>query len=115
MVYKNIKRLGARQLKARRRRLAHTLADAEGALQGSVVTQGRRCGKEGCRCALGELHGPYVYLALRRGRGESRMLYVPTDLADAVRDKVGLTARMEAALKEISDINLELLARRKLE
>ena len=77
--------------------------------------QERRCGKEGCRCMQGQLHGPYVYLTVARGRGGGRLLYVPGDLADAVRDKVELTARIEAALAEISDINLELLARRQLD
>src|ERR687898_196451 len=46
-----------RQLRARRRRLARSLPDAEGLIAGSVVEQGRRCGKEGCRCATGEAHG----------------------------------------------------------
>ena len=42
-----------RQLRARRRRLARSMPDVEGLISGSVVEQGRRCGKEGCRCASG--------------------------------------------------------------
>jgi hypothetical protein len=34
-----------------------------------------RCGKEGCRCARGELHGPYVYRYWREG-GKMRSAYV---------------------------------------
>lgn len=34
-----------------------------------------RCGKAGCRCAAGELHGPYHYLFWREGRGLKK-LYV---------------------------------------
>src|SRR5438067_4165830 len=103
--------LTVRQLKARRRRLARGMPDLEAVLQGSVLSQGRRCGKEGCRCARGELHGPYVYLSLGRGRAESRLVYVPSTLADEVRRRVELTAAAEAALEEISSINLELLRR----
>lgn len=106
--------LSVRQLKARRRRLARGLPDLEAVLRGSVVSQGRRCGKQGCRCARGELHGPYVYLALGRGRADSRLVYVPSSLAEEVRQRVQLTATADAALEEISSINLELLRRREL-
>ena len=102
-------------LRRRRRRLARTLQDPEATLQGALVTQGRRCGKTGCRCTQGELHGPYVYVALRRSRGGSRLLYVPEELREVVRQKIAMTERVGAALEAISAINLELLARRALE
>ena len=115
MVNKNeLAQLTSRQLRARRRRLVRGLPDLEAILRGSLVSQGRRCGKEGCRCTHGELHGPYVYLSLGRGQGVSRLLYVPSSLAEEVRRRVELTAAAEAALEEISAINLELLRRREL-
>jgi hypothetical protein len=107
--------LSVARLRARRRRLARGLGSPEATLFGSLLIQGRKCGKEGCRCAAGELHGPYVYVALRKPRGRSGLLYVPAELADAVRKCVELTAQMQAALAEISEINLELLRRRKLD
>jgi hypothetical protein len=103
-----------RQLKARRRRLARGMPDLESVLQGSVLSQRRRCGKQGCRCTQGELHGPYVYLSLGRGRGDARLVYVPLSLADEVKRRVELTDAAEAALADISAINLELLRRREL-
>jgi hypothetical protein len=103
------------QLRARRRRLSRSLGNPETTLFGSLLTQGRKCGKEGCRCAAGELHGPYVYVTLRKPRGRGGLLYVPAELADAVRDRIELTAQMQAVLEEISEINLELLSRRKLD
>lgn len=75
--------------------------------------QGRRCGRAGCRCARGELHGPYLYLAVY-GEGSGRSIYVPGALADTVGVLVETTARRDAALAEISQINLELLRRRAL-
>ena len=117
MAYKiaNLSKLTVRQLKTRRRSLARAVVNPQSALRGSLVMQERRCGKEGCRCTHGELHGPYVYLTVTRQRTSGRLVYIPAELADAVRDKVELTGRMEAALAEISDINLELLARRELD
>ena len=106
--------LSLRQLRARRRRLAEALADPGVSLKGSLVSQMRRCGKEGCRCAQGELHGPYVYLSISRG-SDRRLLYVPAELADVVRHHVSLTELIEATLAAISTINLELLARRQLD
>ena len=61
----------------------------------------------------GELHGPYIYVSVRTGEG-SRLLYVPADAVDAVTRRVQATGRLDAALAEISAINLELLARGEL-
>jgi uncharacterized protein DUF6788 len=105
--------LSVRQLRARRTRLAKRLPDVERTLRGSLQTQSRRCGKEGCRCATGELHGPYVYLSMRSGGG-TRLLYIAADLAEEVKQRVEMTSRLERALAEISAINLELLARGEL-
>jgi len=106
--------LSVRQLRARRRHLAAALADPQASLEGSLVSQMRRCGKEGCRCAQGELHGPYVYLSISRG-ADRRLVYIPANLAEAVRRHIALTEQIEATLAAISSINLELLARRQLD
>jgi len=100
-----------RQLRARRRRLARSLPDVEGVIAGSVVDQGRRCGKEGCRCASGELHGPYTYVVLARAGGRARTVYVPAAAAEAVRQGAAVSAQVREALEEISAINIELLSR----
>src|SRR6266536_3033084 len=98
----DLTQLSVRQLRTRRRRLAAGLPDVEALLRGSLIDQGRRCGKEGCRCTQGQLHGPYTYLATSRARGRSRLLYVPAAL-------------LEAVLAQIAAINAELLARRELD
>jgi hypothetical protein len=103
-----------RQLRARRRRLAAAAAERpELTLPGALVRQGRRCSSGGCRCRRGELHGPYLYLALYSG-GRNRTLYVPAALEAVVAEHVGVTHRNEAALAEIARINVELLRRRAL-
>ena len=106
--------LSVPELQRRRRRAAVVLTDPEAALHGTLVTQGRRCGKAACRCTQGELHGPYVYVALARPRGGSRLLYVPEEFRELVQQKIAITERIVAALEAISEINLELLARRAL-
>jgi len=103
-----------RALRARRRRLAASLPDVEGLIAGSVVSQGRRCGKEGCRCSRGELHGPYTYVVLPRIEGRTRTVYVPAEAAEAVRAGAAVSVSVRAALEEISALNIELLARGEL-
>jgi hypothetical protein len=102
--------LSLRQLRERRRRIVGRIPDLAEVIAGSLQEQRRRCGKEGCRCARGELHGPYLYLSLRVG-GRTRMFYVPAELAEKVRGAVRTNAAVESALAEISAINLELLKR----
>jgi hypothetical protein len=109
--YKNdLRTLSPAELRSRRDRVAASLPGAAGFLAGSLAEQRRRCGKEGCRCAQGELHGPYAYLS-----AAGRMVYVPALLADAVRARLQEAGRLREALEEISAINLELLARRELD
>jgi hypothetical protein len=106
--------LTTRQLRARRRRLARNLPDVEGLISGAVVEQGRRCGKEGCRCNSGELHGPYTYVVLPRAGGRTRTAYVPAAAAAAVRAGAAASAQLRAIVEEISAINIELLSRGEL-
>jgi hypothetical protein len=103
-----------RTLRGRRRRLARSLPDVEGLISGSVVEQGRRCGKKGCRCTTGELHGPYTYVVLGRAGGRTRTVYVPAGAAEAVRRGAAVSAQARQALEEISAINVELLGRGEL-
>ncbi len=105
--------LTVRQLGALRSRLARQLPDTRLNLKGSLQTQSRRCGKEGCDCLAGELHGPYVYLAVRSGR-RVQLVYIAEHLAKEVKRRVEVTERIEKILKEISAVNLELLRRGEL-
>jgi hypothetical protein len=109
--------LSTRALRARRRRLLARVSvpDLEGYVAGSLVEQSRRCGKPGCRCAAGDLHGPYVYLSVARAPGRRGLIYVPATLADLVAGRVAAGASVRQLLAAISAINVELLARRELE
>lgn len=91
------------------------LPEASEVLRGALASQGRRCGKPTCRCARGQLHGPYTYLSVAGTGGRSRVVYVPAELAEVVGRRVSASERTEALLAEISAINLELLARRALD
>lgn len=106
--------MSTRQLRTRRARLARRLPDVEETLRGAVHRQMRRCGKAGCGCVAGQLHGPYIYLS-RRTDERHGLVYVPAEVVKDVTRRVETTGRIEAALAEISAINLELLARGELD
>lgn len=105
--------LSVRRLLARRRRLASGLSEVERTLRGALLSEGRQCSSERCRCRRGELHGPYTYLAVYLD-GRSRTIYVPQALSEITESHVRVTERNDALLAEISRINLELLRRRAL-
>lgn len=107
--------LSSRALRSRRRAALAKLPDLGGYLAGSLVEQQRRCGKAGCRCTRGELHGPYVYLSVAKTTGRRGMVYVPAALMRLVRRKVMAGEEAQRLLAEISAINLELLSRQELE
>ena len=109
-----LSKLSVPQPFARRRRLAGGLSDPERTLRGVLLSEGRRCSSEGCRCRWGQLHGPYSYLAVYVD-GRSCTVYVPQAAVAACEAHVLVTQRNEALLGEISQINLELLRRRALE
>jgi hypothetical protein len=50
----------------------------------SVQPQWVRCGKPNCRCAAGNLHGPYWYVFWRAG-GRLCKRYIPRSAVDTIR------------------------------
>jgi hypothetical protein len=54
--------------------------------EGAICAQFVRCGKAGCKCSRGELHGPYYYRFTREG-GRLRKSYVPKSKAGAALDE----------------------------
>lgn len=54
-------------------------------LPGTVHEQYTRCGKPNCKCAQGQLHGPYYYRFWRDRRGSLHKEYVRKADVEAVR------------------------------
>jgi hypothetical protein len=90
-------------------------------LPGSLRKRHMRCGKRGCRCKTGALHGPYYYFEPSRQHGKWR--YVPKERLSEVRQGIGdwkkqreidgmlqaCAAQLDAALKALRQ-EVELLA-----
>ena len=57
----------------------------ESGLRGCLVAEHKRCGKPNCRCAQGELHGPYYYRRWRDESGRQHKEYVPRERSEQMR------------------------------
>jgi hypothetical protein len=60
------------------------------------LRQWHRCGKPTCRCARGELHGPYFYRFWREG-GRLRKVYVRPDVLEEVIEQCQARRQQEQA------------------
>ncbi len=58
-------------------------------LEGEICEQYIRCGKPGCRCRAGQLHGPYFYRIWRQG---TRVRKVYVKAADVVQVRLACDA-----------------------
>lgn len=90
--------------RAARSRLAQLLHDHE-VIVGSVVSMQRTCGKAGCRCTQGEKHTS-LYLSAKVD-GQRRMIYIPADMEEAVRERVTAYREVERLTQEVSAACLE--------
>lgn len=81
-------------------------------IRGSLVIMKRVCGKPNCHCRKGFKHEA-VYLS-QRYRGRTRMVYIPQDMEKKVAEYTKNYRKIKELLDKISDINIELLVKRKL-
>ena len=83
-------------------------------LAGTVHAQWVTCGKPCCKCAAGELHGPYWYRFAREG-GRLRKYYIPRAELGAVRTRCAEHHALGYAKREANRrINLKAAAAHRL-
>jgi len=95
----NIRRMIASRLKKvalTKPLLIATLAEVE-----------RVCGKPSCRCQRGFKHR--VCQLTYRQQGKNRAMYVPVDFTDEVRSWIEEHHKLQALLREISELSLMLV------
>jgi hypothetical protein len=97
----------------RRQALAKQLTRLEPlVLRGSLIERYKRCGNPGCKCQLGQGHGPKYYLSVSQAGGRPEMDYVPEEYSQQVSDYLRNFQRVRLLLEKICNINRELLRRR---
>lgn len=76
-------------------------------LEGEVCPQLIRCGKSGCRCQFGRLHGPYHYRIWREGT-RVRKVYVKATEVEAVKAACMLHRTLSRSLQDVKQTKLQL-------
>jgi hypothetical protein len=82
-------------------------------LRGSLTERYKRCGYAGCKCQQGQGHGPKYYLSISQvGEKRPRMDYIPQSFQPQAQQLLDNYRQVQDILKQICDINCELLRRR---
>lgn len=102
----------ARTLRRRRKALVAKLPPLESLLRGSLIERYKRCGYAGCKCQRGRGHGPKYYLSIGQKGKRPRMDYVPQAYQAEAQEYLENYRQVQQILKQICDINCELLRRR---
>jgi len=104
------------ELMASRDRLLQQMPDPSSILPGSLLRRMVRCNKPGCRYCekgKGKGHGPIWILSVSLGGGRLRQIPIPAELRAEVEAGRQTFAQMKKVLKQIAQVNLDLLAERK--
>jgi hypothetical protein len=104
------------ELTASRQRLLQQLPDSSTILPGSLLSRMIRCNKPGCRYCekgKGKGHGPIWILSVSLGHRKVRQIPIPLELKQEVEEGLRTFAQMQDRLKQIAQVNLELLEERK--
>lgn len=86
---------------------AHTSPAPITPLEGEICEQFIRCGKQGCRCQNGQLHGPYYYRIWREGK-TVRKVYVKASDREAVKAACDAHKTLARSLRDARQARLRL-------
>jgi hypothetical protein len=79
-------------------------------LPGTVCAQMIRCGKPNCKCARGELHGPYFY-HFTRVNGSLTKRYIKAIEVSHIRAACSARRKEERQRREVNRINIRQLVK----
>lgn len=77
-------------------------------LSGSVVKKYKACGKAGCKCTRGELHGPFYYLTFKVDK-KTRMIFIRRHLWESAIKLNANYRKWRKSRADISKINRKIL------
>jgi len=96
------------ELEARRAVLLRQLRQAGPSVEGSIAIVPRKCGSQNCPCREGVVKHQAMILC-KKVKGKSVATHVPKDLWDTVRQWNAQHKKTRRLLKEISDIDEQII------
>jgi hypothetical protein len=92
-----------------KQRAAQRMPDTAEIIKGTLIAMERVCGKPNCQCRKGAKHACLCVSQYVNGR--SRMVYIPKAMEKRVRHCVENYRQIKACIRQLSEINLELMKR----
>ena len=96
------------RLRAERTILEDQTLRSRAMVRGSLIELMRKCGKAGCKCQRGELHGPNAYLSLSRPGKRSHLLPIPPDKVKMLKELNSRYHDYQRSLTRIRRIDKEI-------
>jgi len=82
-------------------------------IHANLVNVARTCGNRNCRCIKKGQKHISLYLTTVRKDGVRKMIYIPKNLEEEVRQMVARYFRIRDIIEKVSDINLERVLSKK--
>ena len=107
----NVNNLSEKILRQRIESRLKKVADFDGCIAGSLIQIHRKCGRKNCRCAtVGEKHPAFVLTS--KVKGKTKVVYIPVEMVEEVREWVENYRRNKTLLKEINALSEQMIRQR---
>ena len=96
-----------RFLEGQRQKKLNYLLNPKDMIAGSIYETYKKCGNKNCRCAKGDLHGPFFYLSRKAG-GKTKLTFVRRVDEDSVEEKAKNYRKYTKAVADLGKLNLKI-------
>ncbi len=94
-------------LEQQRKKILDYLLNPKEMVSGSVYTAYKKCGNKNCRCARGELHGPFSYLS-KKVDGKTTLTFIRREDEDRIVKQAQNYRKYTKAMARLSRINRKI-------
>lgn len=96
-----------RFLEGQRQKTLTYLLNPKDMVAGSIYMVYKKCGSQSCRCAKGNLHGPFYYLS-KKEEGKTKLTFVRRADEDTVEDKANNYKKYTKAMADLGKVNAKI-------
>ena len=96
-----------RFLEGQRQKKIDYLLNPKDMVEGSIYAAYKKCGNKNCRCAKGDLHGPFYYLS-RKVRGVTKLTFIRRADEDTIGKKASNYKKYTKTMVDLTKINSKI-------
>lgn len=94
-------------LEQQRQKKLTYLLNPKDMIAGSIYETYKKCGNKNCRCAKGDLHGPFFYLSRKTG-GKTKLTFVRRADEDSIEEKAKNYRKYTKAVADLGKLNMKI-------